>query len=236
LILLSLYEGISGPFLNGIFDGHLFVDDPINGAAGDAVSPGDLAEALPVLAVPNDGFTVEIKRPSSDVSALELGAPHAGAHSFDDQVAFELCDGADDDDDGAVERAASIDMFAEADELALQSVEFVEHLEELSSRARHRTAKDGIDHHLIEPGAGSPFEVGKTAAAYGSKSRKSPASREPLCELKLISSPLKSGLEFPHCTFLYLDFTCQIDLSPFESGGDDGARTRDLCRDRVQSL
>jgi hypothetical protein len=131
LILLGLEEGFSDPFLNGIFDGHLFVDDPMNGGAGDAVSLGDLAEAVAVLAVPNDGFTVKIERSASDVAALELGAPHAGAHSLDDQVAFEFGDGADDDDDGAAKRATGVDLFAEADELDLQPVELVEHLKSM---------------------------------------------------------------------------------------------------------
>jgi hypothetical protein len=34
----------------------------------------------------------------------------------------------------------------------------------------------------------------------------------------------------PYWTFVS---HARLDLSPFESGGDDGARTRDLCRDRV---
>ena len=131
MILLGLDEGFSDPFLNGIFDGHLFVDDPMNGGAGDAVSLGDLSETLALAAVTLDGGIVKYERLPADVAALELGAPHAGAHSLDDQVAFEFGDGADDDDDGAAKRATGVDLFAKADELDLQPVELVEHLKSM---------------------------------------------------------------------------------------------------------
>jgi hypothetical protein len=57
------------------------------------------------------------------VPAFETSTPHAGADSFDDQVAFELGDGSDDHDDGAAQRAARVDIFAEADELDVDPVE-----------------------------------------------------------------------------------------------------------------
>jgi len=37
----------------------------------------------------------------------------------------------------------------------------------------------------------------------------------------------------PYWTFVS---HARSDLSPLESGGDDGARTRDLCRDRAARL
>ena len=95
----------------------MFVDDAVYGGPGDAVSFGDLAQALSALAIAKDGFTIEIERPAADVTSFEPGAPHAGAHPLDDQVAFEFGDGADDDDDGPAQRAAGVDLLAEADEL-----------------------------------------------------------------------------------------------------------------------
>jgi hypothetical protein len=65
------------------------------------MSPGDLAQALPALAVREDGSMVQNKWRASDVLAFETGAPHSGAHSLDDQVALKFSDGANDDDDGA---------------------------------------------------------------------------------------------------------------------------------------
>ncbi len=97
---------------------------------------------------------------ASDVPAFETSAPHAGAHPLDDQVAFELGDGADDDDDGAAQRAAGVDLFAEADELDAEPVQLVEHFEEVPDRAGDpigspdqdhiEAAAAGIPHHLIE--------------------------------------------------------------------------------------
>jgi hypothetical protein len=74
----------------------------------------------PVL---DDGFTIEIKRLAADVLALEPGAPHAGAHSLDDQAALEFGDSADDDNNGTAQRAAGVDLLAEADELDVQPVQ-----------------------------------------------------------------------------------------------------------------
>ena len=80
LIMLGLGEGFSDPFWNRGVGRDLSVDDTVDGGAGDAVSLGDLAEALPVLAIPDDGFTVESEWLASDVTAFEAGEPHAGAY------------------------------------------------------------------------------------------------------------------------------------------------------------
>ena len=65
-LLLDLREGFSDPFLNGDVGRHLFVDDPVDGGAGDAMSLRDLAEALPTPPISEDGSAVEIKRPAPD--------------------------------------------------------------------------------------------------------------------------------------------------------------------------
>jgi hypothetical protein len=53
----------------------MFVDDAMDCRSGDAVNLCQLAKALPLLAVPDDGFTIKIQRLTPDVPALELGAP-----------------------------------------------------------------------------------------------------------------------------------------------------------------
>jgi hypothetical protein len=50
----------------------------MDGGSGDAVSPRDLAQALPALTVPEVGSVVQNKWRPSDVLALETGAPPAG--------------------------------------------------------------------------------------------------------------------------------------------------------------
>jgi hypothetical protein len=77
----------------------------------------DLANTLTMLAVTQNGSVIQIKWTAADVSAFELCAPHAGANALDDQVAFKLGDGADDDNDGPTQRAASIDLLSEADDV-----------------------------------------------------------------------------------------------------------------------
>ncbi len=95
-----------------------------------------------------------ICRPSS------LARPHAGAHPLDDQAALQLSDGADDDHDRPTQRAGGVDLFAEADELDVQPVQLVQHLEEVLRRPGDTVtgpdqddielAAAGVTHHGIE--------------------------------------------------------------------------------------
>lgn len=73
----------------------------MDGGAGDPVAAGQLAEAVAAAAIPKDGGVIELERAASDGTSFETGAPHAGAHPLDDQVAFQLGDGSDDDHHGA---------------------------------------------------------------------------------------------------------------------------------------
>ena len=63
----------------------------------------DLTEASAIDAITDDRGVVELKRVAADVAALEFGSTHAGTNSLNDQVAFKLSDGADDDHDGAAQ-------------------------------------------------------------------------------------------------------------------------------------
>ena len=77
---------------------------------------------------------VQFQRFASDVLPLQPGAPRAGAHSLDNQVAFEFGNSADDDDDGSAQRSASIDIFPEADVLDVEPVQLVQNIEEVLHR------------------------------------------------------------------------------------------------------
>ncbi len=83
--------------------------------------------------------------------AFQARPSHAAADALDDQGSFELCDGTDDDDDGAAQRAARVDLLAEADELDAEPVELVEHFEEVPCRSGDPIA--GPDQHHIEAAA-----------------------------------------------------------------------------------
>ncbi len=94
-------------------------EDFADQGAADSVSAGDLAQAASSLAVADDSAAIDVQWPAPDMLALELGAPHAGAHPLDDQVAFQFGDGADDDHHRPAQRSARVDIFPEADELDL---------------------------------------------------------------------------------------------------------------------
>ena len=106
--------------------------------------------------------------------AFEPSAPHAGTDPFDDQASLEFRDGADDDHDGASQRAAGINLLPEADELYVEPVELIEHFEEVPCRPgdaitcpdQHdvELAASGIAHQLVEARpaglhAGDPVRV-----------------------------------------------------------------------------
>ena len=78
--------------------------------------------------------------------------------------AFEFGDRSDDDDDGAAQRAARVDLLAEADELDVEPVQLVEHFEEVPGRAGDAIA--GPDQDDIEAAAaGIPHQVIQTGPA-----------------------------------------------------------------------
>jgi len=87
----------------------------------------------------------------ADVPAFEASAPHACAHSLDDEVALKLCDGADDDHDGSAQRSAGVDLLAETDELDAYPVQVVEHIKEVTSGACDAIARP--DQHDAEAAA-----------------------------------------------------------------------------------
>jgi hypothetical protein len=105
--------------------------DTANRGRRDPVIPGDLTQALAAAAIAENGFAVDGDGLTADVAILELGSAHAGFHSLDDQVAFELGDRTDDDDDGPAQRAGRVDALAKADELDVEAVELVQDLQEV---------------------------------------------------------------------------------------------------------
>jgi hypothetical protein len=58
----------------------------MDGGWGDPVRSRDLAEAMAVLPVTEDGFTIQGQGPAADVASLEAGSTHAGADPSDYQV------------------------------------------------------------------------------------------------------------------------------------------------------
>ena len=106
--------------------------DALDGGRRNAVPFCDLPDALATLTVLLDSKVVQHQRSPADALAFEPGAPHAGAHPFDDQAAFQFGDGADDHHDGPAQRAGGVDIFPEADELDFDAVQLVEYFKEVT--------------------------------------------------------------------------------------------------------
>ena len=99
----------------------------MDGSTGDAVSLGDLAEALSLLAICKDSLTIDVKRRAADGPAFQTRSPHAGTHSLDDQASLQFGDDADDDDDRPAQWSGGVESLPEGDELDVQPAELIQH-------------------------------------------------------------------------------------------------------------
>ena len=90
------------------------------------MTTSDLTQAFATATIAEDGLPIDLDGLPSDVPAFQPGSSHAGTNPFNDQVAFELRDRADDHDDGPTQRAGRIDRFAEANELDVEPIKLVE--------------------------------------------------------------------------------------------------------------
>ena len=133
----------------------------MDGGTGHAVRLGELAKTMTTLPIIKYGGVIELERLSSDVTAFEPGAAHAGAHPLDYQAALQFCDRTDDHNNGPAQWTPSIDLLPEAYELDVQPVELVEYLKEVlhgpgdpvrrPDKNNVELAAASILHHLIEP-------------------------------------------------------------------------------------
>ena len=112
-----------------------FPHDLADHGATDSVRLGHFGKTSAAVTVAEDGGAIDVQRSPADVAPFQPRAPHAGADPFDDQVAFQLGDGSDDDHHGAAERAAGVYVLPEADEVEVEVVELIEHFEEVFDRA-----------------------------------------------------------------------------------------------------
>src|ERR1035437_4536804 len=90
--------GVGGRFLQAFCNGrYLLAEHPMDGRAADKIALRQLSQAATLLAVTMDSGTIEYQSLPPDMPAFELGPPHAGPHSLDDQATLQLRDCADDD-------------------------------------------------------------------------------------------------------------------------------------------
>ena len=128
MILWGLGGRFSQPFCNS---GYLLTEHSMDGRAADKIALRQLSQAVTLLAVTMDGGTIEYQSFPPDMPAFELGPPHAGAHPLDDQTALQFRDGTDDDNNRPAQGPTGVDLFAEADELDIQTIQLVQHFEEV---------------------------------------------------------------------------------------------------------
>jgi hypothetical protein len=105
-----------------------------DGGAADLKGLGDLTETLAMRTVLQDRRPIQVEWHATDVAAFEPGAPQAGANTFDNQIAFEFGNRADDDDPRAAQWAAGVDVLAKRYELNAEMIEFVQHFQEVPHR------------------------------------------------------------------------------------------------------
>jgi hypothetical protein len=144
---------------------------------------GDLTQTLAPSALLKNSNAIDIEWPPADMPSLEPCSAHSCPHPFDDEIPFEFCDGADDDHDSPPERAAGIEVLAEADELDVEMVEFVEHLEEVA-HGPGDPVRGPDQEHLEAAAARVPQQIIETRSA----------SFSPRDSIGVLSNDLKTPL------------------------------------------
>jgi hypothetical protein len=113
------------------------------------------------------GIMVDDQGFAPDMPAFQLGAAHAGPNPLDDQVALQFSDHTNNDDHGAAQWAAGVELFPEADELDVEMIQFIQHLQEVADAAGQSIASP--HQHNIEltaAGVGQQF-IQTRAARFG---------------------------------------------------------------------
>ena len=164
----TLFEPHLYRYGNCIF--HLFKQAADSGA-GDAAGLCDVGQTVAPVAVPKNSDPVDLDWTPADMPALQPCAAHSCSHPCDDKVAFQFFDGADDDDDGPPQWATRVEVLPEADELDLQMVESIQHLEEVPDGPGD-PVRSPHQHHLEAAAAGIAEQVIKARSA-GLRSRDS---------------------------------------------------------------
>ena len=125
---------------------------------------GQFAQTEAMGTIAEQGLAIYVESGTANVQAFHFCSPHAGPHAFDNKVAFEFGDGADDDDHGTAQRPAGVEILPEAEELNVQMVEFVQHFQKMPGAASQPIA--GPDQHTVEAAtAGVGQHLVKTRAA-----------------------------------------------------------------------
>jgi hypothetical protein len=135
LILLKLKGGVFLAFRDSPDRRCLLANHAMDGSPGDAITFRQLAKTLTLVAIAQDAMAIEVEWLTPDGTALELRPSHAGAHSLDDQVAFQLGDGSNNHYHRATQRAAGVDLFAEGDEFDVEAVQLVQSFKEVFHRS-----------------------------------------------------------------------------------------------------
>jgi hypothetical protein len=124
---------------------------------------------LTTSSIPKNSSPIDIEWPATDMPAFEPGPTHSCPDPLDDKVPFQFSDSPDDDDDGPAERAAGIEVLAEADELDTEMIELVEHLKEVPDGSGD-SVRSPDEHHLEAAAARIPEQLIETRPA-GFRSR-----------------------------------------------------------------
>ena len=112
----------------------------MDGGPASTVVPGDCSKAVALSPISDDSFAIEVECRTAYVPAFEPGTTHPCTHSFDDQVSFEFGDGSDDHDESAAQRTFGVDALTEADEFDLETIHFVEDLDQVTGGPRDSVA------------------------------------------------------------------------------------------------
>jgi len=140
------------------------------------VFPRDLSERHSRAPISHNLLSVDTKRNTTDVPALQSGSSHSSPNPFHDQIFLKLRNRTYDYNHRAAQWASGVNLFAKADEFDIEVIQFVENFEKMPDRTGHpikspdkhniETVSPSIGHQFIKPRP-FRFRTGNLIAVFG---------------------------------------------------------------------
>jgi hypothetical protein len=140
--------------------------DASDRSSRQSVQFGQLTDAKATLAITNHSVAVHNEFPTADMLTFQFCPGRAAAHAFDNKVALQFADRADDHDHRPTQWPGGVDLCAVADELDVEMLQFIQHFQKVANAACQpikapdhdhiEATMAGIAQHAIQPGPAGP--------------------------------------------------------------------------------
>ena len=101
----------------------------------------------PGMPITHDLLSIDIQRCPANSPHFQFRSTHPGFHALDDEISFEFGNRTDDDNHSAAQSTASVDVFAVADKLDANTIQFIQYFEKMPYASGH-SVESGHKHDI----------------------------------------------------------------------------------------